>query len=311
MRFIIVHKTTAEWEAGAIPDRQLIAGVGELIGDMARAGILRAGEGLRASSLGARLTISGGAADVVPGPFAGSNELPAGFEIIRAATLDDAVAWAREVGKVLGDAQLDVRPVTEPWDIGMGSKPDDVRSLRFMVLRKATAATEAGTKLTAHQRARAGRAAPARAGGPPDRRERHTQQARAPLQEQLGRRGLHRRPLHRIEGAGRRLRDRRRRVAGRSVALVRALRDRRGHRGGGRAGVGGGGGGLGEPAPATVTTRSDGGGRAEGFAHSVVGRERRGGSWGWGVPLAGAWRSAPACPQAGCQRREEWPPCRR
>jgi hypothetical protein len=153
MRFIIMHKTTAEWEAGAIPDRQLIAGVGELIGDMARAGILRAGEGLRASSLGARLTISGGAADVVPGPFAGSNELPAGFEIIRAATLDDAVAWAREVGKVLGDAQLDVRPVTEPWDVGMGSKPDDVRSLRFMVLRKATAATEAGTKLTADQRA--------------------------------------------------------------------------------------------------------------------------------------------------------------
>jgi hypothetical protein len=153
MRFIIMHQTNADWEAGAIPDRQLIAGVGELIGDLARAGVLRAGEGLRASSLGARLTVSGGAADVTPGPFAGSNELTAGVEIIRAATLDDAVAWAREVGKVLGDAQLDVRPVTEPWDIGMGTKPDDVRSLRFMVLRKATAATEQGTELAANQRA--------------------------------------------------------------------------------------------------------------------------------------------------------------
>jgi len=153
MRFIIMHKTNADWEAGAIPDRQLIASLGELIGELARAGILRAGEGLRASSLGARLTVSGGKADVAPGPFSGSNELAAGFEIIRAATLDDAVAWAREVGKVLGDAQLDVRPVTEPWDIGMGTKPDDVQSSRFMVLRKATAATESGATLAPAHRA--------------------------------------------------------------------------------------------------------------------------------------------------------------
>ncbi len=152
MRFIIMHKTNADWEAGAIPTPQLIAEVGELIGELARAGILRAGEGLRASSLGARLTVSGGVADVAPGPFVGSNELNAGFEIIRAATLDDAVAWAREVGKVLGDAQLDVRPVTESWDIGMGTKPDDVQSSRFMVLRKATAATESGAKLAVNQR---------------------------------------------------------------------------------------------------------------------------------------------------------------
>jgi hypothetical protein len=153
MRFIIMHKTKPDWEGGAFPCRDLIGRVGELIGDLARAGILRAGEGLRASSLGARLTVSGGAAGVAPGPFIGGNELAFGFEIIRAATLDDAVAWAREVGKVLGDAELDVRPVTEPWDIGMGTKPDDLQSSRFMVLRKATAATEAGAKLTPAERA--------------------------------------------------------------------------------------------------------------------------------------------------------------
>jgi hypothetical protein len=153
MRFIIMHKTNAHWEAGCVPDRQLIANVGELIGELARAGVLRAGEGLRASSLGARLTVTGGVADVAPGPFAGENELPAGFEIIRAATLDDAVAWARQVGKVLGDVQLDVRPVTEPWDIGLGAKPGDVHSQRFMVLRKATAASESGARLAPAQRA--------------------------------------------------------------------------------------------------------------------------------------------------------------
>jgi len=157
MRFIIMHKTTARWEAGAVPDGKLIADVGALIGDLKRAGILQAGEGLRASSQGARITVSGGTPEVTPGPFVGSNELPAGFDIIRAPTLDDAVAWACELGKVLGNVQMDVRPVTEPWDIGLGSKPADVESRRFMVLRKATAETEAGASLTPEKRAALGR----------------------------------------------------------------------------------------------------------------------------------------------------------
>jgi hypothetical protein len=152
MRFIIIHKTTARWEAGEVPDMKLVAKVGALIGDMQQAGVLRAGEGLRASSLGARMTVRGGVAEVVPGPLAGGNELCAGFDIIRAATLDDALAWARELGKILGDVEMDVRPVTEAWDIGIGKKPDDLRSLRFMVLRKATADTEAGVELPAKKR---------------------------------------------------------------------------------------------------------------------------------------------------------------
>ena len=147
MRFLIMHKTNANWEAGAIPDAQLIAAVGALIGDLEHAGILRAGEGLRATSQGARITVSRGAPHVVRGPFAGRNELPAGFDIIRAATLDEALAWAGELGKVLGDVELDVRPLTEPWDIGLGDKPKEVKSRRFMVLKKATAATEAGVPL--------------------------------------------------------------------------------------------------------------------------------------------------------------------
>ena len=152
MRFIIMHSTTASWEAGAIPDGPLIAAVGVLIGDLKRAGILRAGEGLRASSQGARITVSGGAPDVVRGPFAGGNELPAGFDIIRAATLDEALAWAGKVGEVLGDVELDVRPVTEPWDIGLGGKPNEVRSRRFVVLKKATTATGAGIPLAPEKR---------------------------------------------------------------------------------------------------------------------------------------------------------------
>jgi hypothetical protein len=152
MRFILIHKTNARWEACENPDPDLIADVGALIGDLERAGILRAGEGLRASSQGARVTVSRGAARVAPGPFTAGNELSAGFDIIRAATLDEAVAWASEIGRALGDVEMDVRPVTEPWDIGLGAKPAVVASTRFMVLRKATRETESGTPLAPDKR---------------------------------------------------------------------------------------------------------------------------------------------------------------
>src|SRR6185503_15703750 len=94
MRFIIMHKTSPHWEAGAIPSPELIARVGALLGDLAVAGALVGGEGLRASSEGVRLTFSGGTHTIVKGPFQGANELPAGFSILRARSLDEAIDWA-------------------------------------------------------------------------------------------------------------------------------------------------------------------------------------------------------------------------
>jgi hypothetical protein len=149
MRFIIIHKTSARWEAGERPDSDLIADVGKLIGDLKTAGALRAGEGLRASSHGARLTFRAGVPHVAPGPFIGTNELTAGFDIIRAGTLGEAVGWASEVGRALGDVEIDVRPVTEPWDIGLAPEPEELTSRRFMVQRKANVLTESGAPLGA------------------------------------------------------------------------------------------------------------------------------------------------------------------
>ena len=152
MRFIIIHKTNAGWEAGAIPSPELIARVGALIGEMAQAGVLRAGEGLRASSQGVRLKFAGGQRTVIPGPFSGENELPAGFSIVRVESLEQAVDWATRQAAILGDVEIDIRPVTEAWDIGMVPKPEHVTTRRYMALRKATTATESGVALTPAQR---------------------------------------------------------------------------------------------------------------------------------------------------------------
>ena len=143
-RFIIMHKTNAHWERGAVPGKALIDRVGALLGEMARAGALLAGEGLRPSSDGVRVRFDDAATTVTPGPFDRGNELPAGFSILRTPSIDDAVDWATRQARILGGDEVDIRPVTEPWDIGMTPQPAGIATRRYMVLRKATEATEAG-----------------------------------------------------------------------------------------------------------------------------------------------------------------------
>ena len=152
MRFIIMHKTNPRWEAGEVPSRELIERVGALIGDLVSAGVFRAGEGLRASSQGVRIRSAGGRRTVTPGPFAGENELPEGFTILRSASIDEAVEWASREAAVLGNVEIDVRPVTEAWDIGLTPRPDQATARRYMALRKATAGSEAGTSPSTDER---------------------------------------------------------------------------------------------------------------------------------------------------------------
>lgn len=157
MRFAIMHKTNPAWEAGAIPSPELIARVGALIGELSEAGVLRGAEGLRPSSLGVRLRFSGGTSTASKGPFTGEHELPAGFSLLRVRTLDDAAEWATRQAAVLGDVEIDVRPVTEAWDIGIVPKPENVATRRYMALRKATADSEAGVAVSPRQQAELGR----------------------------------------------------------------------------------------------------------------------------------------------------------
>jgi len=153
MRFIVMHRTSAHWEAGAAPTPELVARVGGLIGDLQKAGILFAAEGLRPSAQGARLRVGGGAATVTPGPYDGGSGVPAGFTILRTRSLDEAVGWAARLAEAAGAEEIDVRPVTEAWDIGLAPPPAGVETRRYILLRKATAATEQGAAPTPSQRA--------------------------------------------------------------------------------------------------------------------------------------------------------------
>jgi hypothetical protein len=143
MRFISMHKATKDMEAGAPPPPAVMAGMGPLMEEMMKTGIFLAGEGLRPSAHGVRLTFSGGKRTVTAGPLTGSNELTDRYLIVRVRSIDDAIEWATRFAGA-DDAEIDVRPVTEPWDLGFMPKPPELTTTRFMILRKANAHSEAG-----------------------------------------------------------------------------------------------------------------------------------------------------------------------
>ncbi len=75
MRFIWMHKADEASEADVPPSAELIARVGRLMEEMAKSGVLLAGEGLQPSSTRVRLKFSGGERTLTQGPLSGSNEV--------------------------------------------------------------------------------------------------------------------------------------------------------------------------------------------------------------------------------------------
>jgi hypothetical protein len=94
MRFIVFGHANKDTEAGVLPSGEEFARMGKFIGELVKAGVFVAGEGLQPSSKGARITFGkGGKTTIKNGPFTESKELIAGFSIIQVRSLDEAIAW--------------------------------------------------------------------------------------------------------------------------------------------------------------------------------------------------------------------------
>ena len=120
MRFMIIVKATADSEAGIMPPASLLAEMGAFHAELARAGVLLDGAGLKASSHGWRVRIgAGGDRQVVDGPFAQTPELMAGYTLIQVRSRDEAVEWSRRYPNptLNGSAcELEVRQLFEAED---------------------------------------------------------------------------------------------------------------------------------------------------------------------------------------------------
>jgi hypothetical protein len=121
-RFMITLKRDAKTETDELPSPKVLAEMGALMGGLAHSGALLAGEGLKPSSAGARVKLSGAARAVVDGPFTEAKELVAGYLIVQVKSKADAIElakrwlWIHVEGLALEAGQMDVRPLFELSD---------------------------------------------------------------------------------------------------------------------------------------------------------------------------------------------------
>jgi hypothetical protein len=135
MQFMVMHKMTDEMEKGLPPDPAIMEGVGKLIQDGMKNNVFVSGEGLKPSSERVHIVYKNGKRTISNGPFSDAKELVAGFGLMRVRSQEEAIAWCDRFAAVLGEVELFMGPVVEPWDLGMMPKPPDA-PLRFLSMHK-------------------------------------------------------------------------------------------------------------------------------------------------------------------------------
>ena len=134
MRFILMGKATKEAEAAPPPPPEAFAAMQEYNEELAKAGILLAAEGLTPTSKGARVKFSGDKRTVIDGPFAETKEVVAGFTIIKANSLEEAIELVKRTPNVFpnGEAVVEIRKLMDVEDFGDGFTPnEEIAKVKF------------------------------------------------------------------------------------------------------------------------------------------------------------------------------------
>ena len=125
MRFMVIIKASKESEAGVLPDQTLLAEMGNFNEELAKAGVLESGDGLKASSKGARVKFSGEKRIVIDGPFAETKELIAGYWIWNVKSKQEAIEWVKRCPNPMkGESEIEIRQMFEAEDFGDAMTPE-------------------------------------------------------------------------------------------------------------------------------------------------------------------------------------------
>ncbi|MFS2198884.1 YciI family protein [Pseudomonas sp. Pseusp3] len=126
MRFMIIIKASQDSEAGIMPSQELLTAMGNYNEELAKAGILLAGEGLHPSSKGARVRFSGDKRTVIDGPFIETRELIAGFWLWQVKSKEEAIEWVKRCPNPMPgtEAEIEIRQVFEMEDFGAELTPE-------------------------------------------------------------------------------------------------------------------------------------------------------------------------------------------
>jgi hypothetical protein len=119
---MVLVKANKDSEAGVLPSEKELAAMGKFNEELVKAGVMLAGEGLHASSKGARVRFSGGKKTVIDGPFAETKELVAGYWLWQVKSKEEAIEWLKRAP--FEDAEVEIRQVFEAEDFGAEFTPE-------------------------------------------------------------------------------------------------------------------------------------------------------------------------------------------
>ena len=118
MRVMVLVKATEDSEKGILPTPEMFEAMGKFNDELTRADIIRAGDGLKPSSFGKRVTFEGTQRRVIDGPFSATRELVAGFWIWEVKDMEEALAWAKRCPNPMpGPCEIEIRPFYEMEDL--------------------------------------------------------------------------------------------------------------------------------------------------------------------------------------------------
>jgi hypothetical protein len=96
--------------------------MGKFNEQLVKAGVMLAGEGLHASSKGARVAFNGKQRKVIDGPFSETKELIAGFWLWQVRSREEAIEWLKRAP--FQEGEVEIRQVFEAEDFGANLTPE-------------------------------------------------------------------------------------------------------------------------------------------------------------------------------------------
>jgi hypothetical protein len=128
---MVFVKATGDSESGALPTAEAFAAMDRFNEELAEAGIMVAGAGLKPSAEGKRIAFDGPRRTVIDGPFPEAGELVAGFWIWEVKDMDEAVAWVKRCPNPMpGPSEIEIRPFFEAEDFAELLTPEELATPR-------------------------------------------------------------------------------------------------------------------------------------------------------------------------------------
>jgi hypothetical protein len=122
MRFMVLVPGSRETEAGEMPSTEDLEAMTRYNEELAKAGVMLAGDGLHPTSKGAKVRFDGRERTVIDGPFTEAKEIVAGYWVWECASRDEAIEWLKRAP--FDGVEVELRQVFETDDFAEQLTPE-------------------------------------------------------------------------------------------------------------------------------------------------------------------------------------------